>query len=198
MMERCLVSVPIPKHRASWSDVAEGLEVIIPARRHVFAILFLPVWLAGWLFGEVMVIRQLLEKPADGQPSLFLFVWLVMWTAFGGLALKSLLWMLCGRERVVLRPDALLVRRELFGIARAREYEIGSISNLRVSPATFNPWDGRSSWKPGGMCAGVIAFDYGARTFRFAEGIDEAEGHDIVALMRQRHTFRTSPDAVQP
>lgn len=161
MMERCLVSVPIPKHRASWSDVAEGLEVIIPARRHVFAILFLPVWLAGWLFGEVMVIRQLLEKPADGQPSLFLFVWLVMWTAFGGLALKSLLWMLCGRERVVLRPDALSAANSLasrvpanmrsgvsqiFGCLRRRSIPgmVGRAGNpgvcvLESSPSTMEP-----------------------------------------------------------
>lgn len=33
---------------------------------------------------------------------------------------------------------------------------------------------------------GFIAFDYGAKTYRFGESLDEAEARQIVALIHQR------------
>jgi len=178
------------------SEGSDGLQVIIPPRRQIFAMIFLPVWLCGWLFGEVTVIRQLLFGPAPSPPNLFMAFWLVGWTMGGAFVILALLWMLIGRERVILRPDALVIRRELVGLARAREYDIESVSNLRVSPDSYNPWDGRSAWRFWGVGGGVIAFDYGAKTFRFGGGVDEAEARDIVGEMRTRHRFAGSPDAV--
>ncbi len=177
-------------------DGPKGLEVAIPPRRQFFAIVFLPVWLCGWLFGEVEVIRQLTSHETRSQPDLFLIAWLAGWTVGGGLALLTLLWLLVGRERVTLRPDALLIKHEIAGLGRTKEYDIGSIQNLRVSPVSYNPWDGsRSAQKFWGIGGGVIAFDYGATTCRFGAGIDEAEARDIVAQMRARHSFSISPDA---
>jgi hypothetical protein len=46
--------------------------------------------------------------------------------------------------------------------------------------------DFRSSfgWWLGGN--GTVAFDYGARTYRFGRGIDEAEAKQVVAELRPR------------
>jgi len=33
---------------------------------------------------------------------------------------------------------------------------------------------------------GVIAFDYGAKTYRFAAGIDEAEANDLIPKIKER------------
>ena len=121
-----------------------------------------------------------------------MFVWLAGWTLGGGLATFALLWMYVGLERLLLRPDAMVIARELNGReVYAREYAIGNISNLRVVPNV--PWE----WGFGG---GKIAFDYGARTFRFGAGIDEAEARDIVSQMQSAKfpLTRTGETRAQP
>lgn len=40
------------------------------------------------------------------------------------------------------------------------------------------------SWWLGGV--GMIAFDYGARTYRFGRGVDEAEAKQLVAELQRR------------
>ena len=186
-----MTKVPISQSRASLTESVDGLHITFPPRRQVFAMIFLPIWLCGWLFGEVTVGRQVIA-PTAAPPKLFLIVWLTGWTLGGGFALLTLLWMLFGKERVILRPDALVIRHELLGMARERDYDIGSIANLRISPENHSLWDGRSAWKQwfGG---GVIAFDYGPRTFRFGASIDEAEARGVVAQIRMHHSFPDSP-----
>ena len=67
-------------------------------------ILFMPVWLVGWAFGEVMAVATLLGgaglvKVANpSAPTGFLLVWLVLWTAGGGLAFVAFAWNAFGRE----------------------------------------------------------------------------------------------------
>ena len=55
------VNVPAP--RADIRDVPGGLEVSIPARRHVFVVPFLAVRLAGWFEGGNQ------QKPQLGPPA---------------------------------------------------------------------------------------------------------------------------------
>src|SRR5512147_2649649 len=129
-----MVQVPVPGNRATITDGPDGLQFVIPPRRQLFPMVFLPIWLAGWLFGESAVIRELASGRIHGGPLLFVVIWLAAWTVGGAFALSYLLWMLAGRERVILRPDALVIRHECLGLARAREYSLGNISNLRVSP----------------------------------------------------------------
>jgi hypothetical protein len=40
-----------------------------------------------------------------------------------------------------------------------------------------------------GIGGGLIAFDYGAKTFRFGASLDEAEAQDIVKELNRRHKF---------
>jgi len=179
--EEIMANFPVPAPRAHVSETANGWQITIPPRRNIGAMIFLPVWLCGWLFGEVMVIRELAFVPVPEAPSLFMIIWLAGWTLGGGLAIFALLWMYVGMERILLRPDALVIARELNGReVHARQYAIGNTSNLRVVP------DDRWAWGFGG---GKIAFDYGARTFRFGAGIDEAEARDIVSQMQKRQNF---------
>ena len=112
-----------PDRRSSSRQTPEGLEVSIPAKRNIFLMLFLAAWLVGWAFGEIFAARELLLGKHDAS-DLFLGAWLVAWTLGGGFALYTWLWMLNGRELVVLRPDVLVSRRDLWGFGRSREYDL--------------------------------------------------------------------------
>jgi hypothetical protein len=150
------------------------LEVLIPIPKAWAVIAFLPIWLVGWAFGE----RSAGADALHGKGSLFLYVWLAAWTAGGVGAVFSLFWMLAGRERITLDGSRVSIRYEIGPFGRTRRFGVNTIRNLRCSPILVT----RSSL----VAPGTIAFDYGAKTYRFGAGIDEAEANDLVRQMKER------------
>src|SRR6266566_4505490 len=171
--------------RATVQDGPDGLQITIPGARRRFVSIFLLAWLGGWLFGERTAPRELMTGTgSEGRG--FLAFWLVAWT-LGGLAVTYLiLWTSLGRERLILRPDALVLRREVLGIGRSREYDIRYIKDLRMAQPA-GAFDYRHSLQFWGLGGGRIAFDYGAKTVYFAPAIDEAEAKLLVDQLRTRH-----------
>jgi hypothetical protein len=113
-------------------------------------------------------------------------VWLVGWTAAGGFAILALAWSLAGREVVTLRPNELVIARKLLGLGRVHQYDLNHISNLRVSPESFNPFDFRSGMRFWGLGGGPVAFDYGASTVRFGASIEEGEASTLIHQLLER------------
>ncbi len=179
-----------PSRRSIVLDSPNGLEIIIPARKNFFTIAFVGFWLIGWGCGEVFAIRQLffVEK-GPNFPGLFLMAWLGAWTVGGGFAIFAWLWTVAGKERIILKPGTLSIKREVVGFGRNREYDLSHVSNVRISPQSYNPFDFSSGMKFWGIGGGLIAFDYGAKTFRFGTSVDESEAQDIVKELNGRHKF---------
>lgn len=119
----------------------QGLEVTLRASGlgRFGGAAFLLVWLAFWVVGEVLVGGMLIwgswclltgQPPGEGRAPLetapalgagvFMLFWLAFWTLGGVLAGREVLRLLAGRDRLVLRPDALLVERG-FGVFRSRQ-----------------------------------------------------------------------------
>jgi len=170
--------------RATVQDGPNGLQITIPGARRRFVSLFLLAWLGGWFFGERNALRELMTGTA-GEERGFLAFWLIAWTLGGLGVIYLILWSSLGRERLTLRPDALVLRREVLGIGRSREYDIRYIKDLRIAPpAAYGYRQGQQFWGLGG---GRIAFDYGAKTVSFASAIDEAEAKLLVEQLRTRH-----------
>jgi hypothetical protein len=86
----------------------------------------------------------------------------------------------------------VLIRREILGVGFTREYDAGHIRNLRVSNDTPAISDLRSRFNAAGLTGGLIAFDYGSSTVRFASGLEEAEASQIVSQIRSRYLFARS------
>jgi hypothetical protein len=177
-----------PGRRSSTRETSEGFEISIPAKRNILLMLFLAAWLVGWCFGEVFAAHELFLG-TDNAPVMFLGAWLIGWTLGGGFALYAWLWMLRGREVVVLRLDTLLTKRDLWGVGRSKEYDLGHIKSVRVAPLSWNPYDWSGAMQFWGIGGGPIAFDYGSQTVRLGSGVDEAEAREIVKELRSRHAF---------
>ena len=71
--------------RSTITGGPEGLKVLIPAGRNIFALIFLGVWLFGWLIGEIAAIGRLTFTRGIGMDT-FLLLWLALWTIGGGVA----------------------------------------------------------------------------------------------------------------
>jgi hypothetical protein len=96
----------------------------------------------------------------------------------GGLIKYILLWQFVGKEKIVVNTEGLKIRREVLSLNQSKEYLNSHISSLRISQG-FNPVDWSNGLQVWGIGGGVLAFDYGAKTFRFGNGIDEAEAKQI-------------------
>jgi hypothetical protein len=158
-----------------------GEQIRIKARRQVFAMLFLPLWLAGWTAGGAAAIAQMMHH---FEP--FLALWLCGWALGWIFATSVLVWMFTGSETLRVVDRDLEVAQHALGWSRRWLYEGSRISNLREAGQPGWPYrnqmqvpffmQGRS---------GAIKFDYGARTVFAAGGLDDAEGRMIIEQLRK-------------
>ena len=145
----------------------EKLEILIPARKQWSAITSL-----GGLAGVWYVAARANLITRGGFDYLLIVVW--------GLAtvstLASMVWMLAGYERITIDRSFLSVRYEVLGFARTKRFVLGDVRGLRYSPVPRS--------RNGLLPSGVIAFDYGARTYRIAGSIDEPEAKSLIEQLR--------------
>ena len=193
--------------RAAVNDSPEGLEIVIPAPRIWPVVVFLGLWLAGWLTGELFALRQILS-PSPLPAKAFLAVWLAFWTLGGTAALSICVWMLVGHERVRLRPDALTIQREAFGLGPTSVYALDRIRNLRaqaISPPAGGPGAPGAPSPDGtvivpaeqaqavlrviGVRGPGISFTYASRPVRLGVALDPVEAQSVVTQLQARHSF---------
>jgi hypothetical protein len=194
------VTPPGPRYHASLT--ADGLQLIIPARRNLFIILFLLAWLGGWYFGEASAIRQLTAGTGRDERA-FLTFWLIAWTLGGAWAVACVLWMVFGREIVGVTRTELIHRFAIGPLSLSRRYSIADIRRLRtgIAFAGATDWFGRQqAFLPRfGADGGLIKFDYGARTISVGASLDEAEARGAIDQLR-RHLpgWTCETDALAP
>jgi hypothetical protein len=108
-------------------------------------------------------------------------VWLVGWTAGGAYAAYAWVWTVFGREVVRLDGVVLSVSRQPIGIPRRRDFDWQEVRNLRIDRGRIRRWDLQRT-----PFDGRIAFDYGARTYRLGQGVDEAEAAMLIRELESR------------
>ena len=186
-----MISVQPPKPRYTVDDTFAALRITIPARRSWSIVLFLGIWLSGWVVGEVLagtiMIRGLAglltgKTETVGDPwgtvgGLGLLFWLALWTVGGVVALAMWLWNVAGKETVFINGESLTVRTSVFGIGRSRQYSAVYVDRLRASgdrDRSQSPW------------GGGLTFDYGGIAVNFGLGLSQTEANEIAALIGSR------------
>ena len=179
--------VAVSEPRAKVGDGPEGLELVIPSKPAIFDVVFLSFWICVWTVVEKSEVTRFVDK-SQGAGGWSRFFWLLIWTIGGAWAIFAWLWMIAGRERIVLSTNAFIVRREILGVGWTREFDLGQVRNLRVK-TELPPEDSKSfGRRRTQLFDGRIAFDYGPKTFQFG-AVDEAEANDLVSQLKRRHTF---------
>jgi len=181
-----MAKVEIGKSRSSINDLPQGIEIVIPAKKNYFLILFLAFWLVGWAFGEVSAIGTFLNSESKA-PTLFMVAWLGGWTAGGAFAIFAWLWNIKGKEIVRIDGMELQHKRDFVLFSRSKEYEIANIQDLRLNSnpsSMFGFNNGMEFW---GFTGGTVSFDYGHSTHKFGAQLDEAEAKHIVETIKKRY-----------
>lgn len=179
--------------RSQLTKTATGFDIVIPAKRHWPVIIFLCVWLCGWVLGEVSVITKLLGGEAEKFEEQFgMIVWLFGWTFGGVVVISFLLWNLFGRELISVSSQTLTIRKEVFGIGQTKEFEMKSVKNMQATVIQIVGRNPEAARHLLGMIKGRIGFDYGAKTYWFGNGLDEAEGKIVAQEIVQRFNIPTN------
>lgn len=167
--------------RSRIEDGPGGLSITIPMRRSIWRLVFTPILLVVWIAFVVDVSSR------SGLFALGSGLW-----AFLAFAVVTTvvpwLWDLAGRERVTADAGRISVRHELLGLGWTRDYDAADVKRLRVSLEPIAP----NSYRRRGRS---IAFDYGAKTVRFAP-VDEAEARSIVRMLASRLRIVSELDSV--
>jgi len=173
-------------------DLGDKLIISIPSPKYWAMMAFLGLWLILWLAADLFVLWLMIFGGSDAPPAAILLIWWLFWTIGGGLALYQFAWQVSGKEVVEVANQSIKLSQVCLGIHPSKEYSASHIRDLRVSSSNVNlnhpmlqwtyfynqPWYHNMS--------GSLAFDYGARTFRFGMSIDEAEAKQIIAEIQEK------------
>lgn len=179
---------------ATIQDNITNLQIIIPSRKNWFIIIFLGAWLCMWLMGEVFVsaiVGRSFFGHGHNPAGLFIVFWLAAWTAGGFMAFRFFLWCIAGKEIVTVGQGTMRIEKKGGLFMKPKTYDLNEVKSIRVQddvPDSMGPFGGFRSNGLGRMYSGgIIRFDYGLKTVKFAGGIDEAEAKYILEKLKARH-----------
>lgn len=174
---------------ATIQDNFTEIQITIPVKRHWFTILFIGAWLGGWLIGESFAIAAVTNLFGDNPAGLFILFWLIAWTVAGFFVFRAFLWMLKGKEIITVGQGRLSIARKGVLFSRPKVYDLNEVKNLRVQEDKTDIgeiFSGRRSDLGPFKLGGKIRFEYGLKTVKIANGIDEAEARFIIDKLKER------------
>lgn len=172
--------------RSTIEKVDGALQITIPARRHIFVLIFIMAWFGGWAVGEFFALRALFEifsKKTAGA-SMFMVFWLIGWTVGGFFVFKYILWMLFGREIIKVSIKSIIISKKTLCFKSEKEYAVSNVKNFRIVQRI----EGYTGRRYGGSADMLekICFDYGMKTVKFGVGLDEAEANYLIEKITQK------------
>ncbi len=168
-----------------------GYQITIPAKKHIPVIMFLSLWLVAWFVGLNFVGSSFLVDFYDkgnnglGFGSLFTLIWLVFWIAGGLFVIKRLMWCLIGKEIILIDREQISISRKNDVFFRTKIYDLREAKNFHAEeePFEFAFW-GRRNDLSLFKNRGSIRFEYGFKTIRFANDMDQAEANHILERLK--------------
>ena len=183
-----LNTMPLPKATATTADEPRGFVITLRNRPQWLLVGFMSFWLIAWTAGGIAAFTALIVGGFDSGGSVFLLGWLGMWAVAECFVAFVVINSFAGRETTVINGTTLIIKRSVGRFERVRVYDLSEVRDLRPAPSVgWAPPDRGVALEFWGIGGGRIAFDYGARTFRFAARIDEAEAKQIVADIKRRY-----------
>ena len=154
--------------RATILDNFTDLQIIIPAKRNWFIILFIGAWLGGWIMGELFALGAVTGLLRGNPASLFILFWLIAWTVGGFFAFRTFIWNLRGKEIITAGQNMLTIDKKGALLFKPKVYDLNQVKNIRVQEDNLG-FGGRRNDFGAFNLGGTIRFDYGLQTVKFGK-----------------------------
>lgn len=173
--------------RAIITEHFDKIEIIIPGKKNYFLLAFFSVWIFMWFFGETSVASTI---GTGGPPDLFLIVWLTGWTIGGIFVLSTILFMLFGKEIIEAGQGVISIRNQALFFLSPKVYDLNEAKHIRAVEE-FSMYNGfqfgrRQNGLRSTFNSGTIKFDYGLKTVKFGNDLDEAEARHIIERLKTK------------
>lgn len=171
-----------PKHKTE--NLANKLIISMPSLKFWPLLFAFFVWGLMWLIIESLIISTIFSGGLDFSGGAFA----VVWNIIGVFLIYNLLWQLIGKEEIQITNTSIKISYVVFGYKQSKEYLSENIKDLDL--ARVNMKDvmiPRAPFLWGTSTTGLVSFDYGARTIRFASSIEEAEAKLILAKIQEKY-----------
>jgi hypothetical protein len=172
-----LVKPAPPKHRIN--ETEDKLIITIPGLRIWPLIFVFSVWSIMWLFFEITILVSVFS----GKTGVSGAVLVVVWSILGVFLLYNLIWLVASSEEIQITETSIRLNQVVLGYTRSKEYLAEHIKDLElayISTKEINA--GRFMLSN----TGLISFDYGAKTYRFADAIEKAEAKQIISKIQNK------------
>jgi|WetSurMetagenome_2_1015567.scaffolds.fasta_scaffold123810_1 hypothetical protein len=176
--------------RAKINSDADSLSVKIPAKKRSFIFLLFGLWLSAWIFSAFLTlsaIAQAIIFRAGIVICLILGLWTMALTLTGLYIFLICLWTLFGSEIILANENYIRISIGIGKFRFHRHYNLNSIKRIKADSRKSVLWKAED-FMP--FRSGRISFNYRMRTYRFANGIDEAEAEYIIDLLKSRGLIR--------
>jgi hypothetical protein len=188
--------------RHSVENLDHGTRVSLPGKKNFFKILGFGLWLLGWagILGTFLLTLTVMLSVGQGPSSgsspvsagdpgflaalLFFLLFMLMLLGVGLPVLYAFLRQIAGREVIEADGQVLSITQQIFRWKSSRQYATEEVSDLRLNTQSLSSFPPQKSLQKLLGQDGLIAFDYGAKTCRFACEIDEAEAKQIISALR--------------
>lgn len=132
-----------------------------------------------WLFFEVTIVVSVFS----GETGISGAVFAVIWSILGVFLLYNLIWLVTSSEEIQITQTSITLNQVVLGYKRSKKYlaehikdlELGYISTKEINAGRFMLSN-----------TGLISFDYGAKTYRFANAIEKAEAKQIISKIQNK------------
>ena len=183
-------------------DLGMSTQITIPAKKNWLSLIFLAIWLTGWLCGELFALTMLLssisallaelfgfsigwiELDSEGTGAViggFMLVWLAIWTWGGYSAVRSFLWQVAGKEIIEVSRMGIKLSRPILGLGKVKEYQAGEIVDLRILE------DHERIQKKTIAGLNTLIFDYEFDMIEFGGGLTPIETKSILEEITKRY-----------
>ena len=165
--------------RATVNKYDTYTEIIVPAKRIYFFMIFFGIYISGWILGGIAVIfSAAFSSNPDFPVVMFILIWLLITSFITFFIGRGVWWMAFGKEIIIIERDVLTVEKKGALFVKPKSYDLNEAKNFRVQEDFvsyqnifgFNKAMLLNMWN-----TGTIRFDYGMQTVKIAGGIDEAE-----------------------
>jgi hypothetical protein len=162
-------------------DSTTDLLIVIPTKKNVFGIVYTCAWLCVWLTFELLILAT-----ANGNAGSILF--LLAWTILGLFVFRSLIWALTGKEFIAIDKDTLIIQKKGLLLSTPKQYDTSKLKNVRIEEDRGG-YVGQFVLRKNLLNAGadgIVRFEYGTCTVKFAEGIGKGEALAIMQEIKDK------------
>lgn len=176
--------------RATIDDNNYRIVIAVPSQKSWLIIIFIGAWLVMWSFGIIAIcLEKAFSNSNDSPPGIVLLLMLCFCAAIMIIPLRIFLWSVMGKEIISVEQGAITLDKKHLLFYKAKSYDLNEARNFRVqedNSIMLTPFGIRPSSLMKIGNSGIIKFDYGLQTLRFADGIDEAEANYLLQKLRDK------------